>query len=71
MGRHSNLIVLDQDGKIIDAIKRVNEEMSSVRQILPGMSYTLPPPQLHKVSLMDAGPAQIVERVYGGRDVPR
>ena len=70
MGRHSNIILIDQNNRILDAVKRVDEEMSSVRQILPGMSYTLPPPQLHKVSLMDAGPAQIVERVYGGRDVP-
>ena len=45
MGRHSNLIVVGQDGKIIDAIKRVDPEMSSVRPVLPKMKYVLPPVQ--------------------------
>ncbi len=43
MGRHSNIIVIGSDGRILDAIKRVNDEMSSVRPILPGMRYELPP----------------------------
>lgn len=67
MGRHSNIIVLDQNGKIIDAIKRVNDEMSSVRMILPGLSYTLPPAQ-DKLSLVEDGIGEIVERVRSGKD---
>ncbi|WP_028510454.1 NFACT RNA binding domain-containing protein [Ruminococcus sp. NK3A76] len=43
MGRHSNLIILDNEGKIIDAIKRVGQDMSSVRPVLPGMIYEAPP----------------------------
>ena len=43
MGRHSNLIILDGEGKIIDAIKRVGQDMSSVRPVLPGMIYEAPP----------------------------
>jgi len=43
MGRHSNLIILDGEGKIIDAIKRVGQDMSSVRPVLPGMLYEAPP----------------------------
>ncbi len=43
MGRCSNLIVINSDGKIIDSIKRVDEEMSRERMVLPGMRYTLPP----------------------------
>ena len=39
MGRHSNIILTDDNYKIIDAIKRVNEQMSSVRQIFPGLNY--------------------------------
>ena len=39
MGRHSNIILTDDKYKIIDAIKRVNEQMSSVRQIFPGLTY--------------------------------
>lgn len=43
MGRCSNIIIINADGKIIDSIKRVDLEMSGERPILPGMTYTLPP----------------------------
>jgi len=67
MGRHSNLIVLDQDSRIIDAIRRVDLETSSVRQILPGMRYALPPAQ-DKLSLLETTPERILERLGAGRD---
>ena len=57
MGKHSNIMLLapqadsDNDAeidisnaKILDSIKRVTEDMSRTRQILPGMLYQLPPP---------------------------
>lgn len=43
MGRHSNLILINSEGKVIDSIKRVGEDMSSVRLVLPGITYALPP----------------------------
>lgn len=43
MGRYSNLILIDENGKIIDSIKRVDSEMSSKRLVLPGMIYETPP----------------------------
>ena len=44
MGKHSNIILIDKSSlKIIDSIKRVNEDMSRIRQILPGMVYEYPP----------------------------
>ena len=43
MGRHSNIIFVDRNGKIIDSAKRVNETMSSVREVLPGLRYERPP----------------------------
>ena len=43
MGRCSNLVVIGADGKVIDSIKRVDEDMSRERLVLPGMRYTLPP----------------------------
>lgn len=52
MGRCSNLILINSSGKIIDSIKRVGEDMSSVRMVLPGMTYTLPPRE-EKLSLLD------------------
>jgi len=45
MGRHSNIILVDENGKIIDSIKHVNEAMSRVRQVLPGLPYSPPPAQ--------------------------
>lgn len=43
MGRCSNILLIGQDGRVIDAIKRVSDEMSRVRRVLPGIQYTLPP----------------------------
>jgi predicted ribosome quality control (RQC) complex YloA/Tae2 family protein len=44
MGKHSNIILIDKDSsKIIDSVKRVTENMSRVRQILPGFYYENPP----------------------------
>jgi len=42
MGRYSNLVLV-QNGRIIDALKRVDFEDSQVRQLLPGLPYTVPP----------------------------
>lgn len=45
MGKYSNIILIDGEGIIIDALKRVDAEMSSQRLVLPGLQYRLPPPQ--------------------------
>lgn len=45
MGRHSNIILVDEAGKIIDAIKHIDFSVSSVRQVLPGLNYEFPPSQ--------------------------
>ena len=42
MGRHSNIIFMDDTGRILDSIKRVPLDVSSVRQVLPGMQYEYP-----------------------------
>ena len=41
MGRYSNIILLDENNTILDALKRINRSMSRVREVLPGGSYTL------------------------------
>ena len=43
MGRHSNLILLDGEGRIMDCLRRVDSDMSARRQVLPGLFYRLPP----------------------------
>lgn len=45
MGRYSNIILTDDMGKILDSIKHIDVTVSSVRQVLPGLSYSAPPPQ--------------------------
>lgn len=44
MGRHSNIILVDADGLIMESIKRVTPKMSRVRPVLPRRPYSLPPP---------------------------
>lgn len=45
MGKHSNIIFVDGDGTIIDSIKHISYQISSVREVLPGRTYTYPPAQ--------------------------
>lgn len=43
MGRCSNIVMINAEGKIIDSIKRVDLEMSRERPVLPGITYSYPP----------------------------
>ena len=43
LGRNANLVLADADGRIIDAARRVDADMSPLRQLLPGLIYRLPP----------------------------
>lgn len=49
MGRHSNIILLNEAGRILDAIKHVDSEISSVREVMPARQY-IPPPSQDKLS---------------------
>ena len=49
MGRHSNLILLDENGRILEAARHVTGDMNRVRQIQPGLTYAAPPSQ-HKLN---------------------
>ena len=42
MGKHSNIIFCHENGRIIDSIKHVSAQMSSVREVLPGRDYFIP-----------------------------
>ncbi len=53
MGKYSNLIFADGDMKIISSLKTVDFTTSSLRQVLPGMKYELPPPQDKKDPLCE------------------
>ena len=43
MGKYSNIIFVDDQNVIIDSIKRIGAHISSVREVLPGYDYVLPP----------------------------
>lgn len=62
MARHSNIILLDENGVVIDAVKRIDAAKSSVREILPGVPYELPPTQ-DKVNLLQEDARAAYERV--------
>ncbi len=56
MGKHSNLILIDRERKILGAAKHVGTSVSRYRQVLPGREY-LPPPGTEKIDPrgLDAG----------------
>lgn len=42
IGRGTNLVLVGADGRVIDCLRRVDADMSSLRQVLPGLLYRLP-----------------------------
>lgn len=52
MGRHSNIILTDENNIILDCIKHITHDKSSVREVLPGREYIMPPAQ-DKINTMD------------------
>ena len=58
MGRHSNLILTDQQGRILEAARHVSPDMSRVRQIQPGLTYQEPPAQ-EKLTPEDCSPTAL------------
>mgnify|MGYP000895444396 CR=1 FL=1 len=69
MGRHSNIILVD-DGIIVDSIKRVDLEKSSVRPVLPGLKYSAPPIKAGKLDLTLCIPDEIIKAAISGKDEP-
>lgn len=51
MGRYSNIILVDNNDTIVECVKRIDALKSSVREILPGLKYQLPPQQ-NKMNIM-------------------
>lgn len=74
MGKHSNIIFCRQDGTIIDSIKHISAQVSSVREVLPGRPYFIPHTmdkanpllvtQEEFLSLMGGTPAPVQKALY-------
>lgn len=58
IGRSSNVILVGQDGRIIDCMRRADFAGESGRSMLPGMIYRLPPKQ-DKVNFFDVSDENI------------
>lgn len=59
-GRNNNIILLSADNIILGCLKKVDEEMSPLRPVLPGLRYHMPP-RAEKTSLTLATSAQIAD----------
>lgn len=68
MGRHSNIILVDFQGQVLGAVKRVGAQLSR-RVILPGQPYTPPPPQ-GKTSYASLSPGRLAELMAEQGDGP-
>lgn len=63
MGKHSNIIFCDEDGKIIDSIKHIPAQVSSVREVLPGRKYFIPETQ-EKCNPLDTSEEEFLQKVF-------
>ena len=62
MGKHSNIVLIDGDGVIVDALKRVDVTLSSKRLVLPSLIYEMPPSQ-DKLSIETESTESIVDAI--------
>lgn len=62
MGRYSNMILINQDGRVMDSLKRVDAEMSRERLVLPNVIYELPPRD-NRLNFLTASPSEISQAV--------
>ena len=62
MGKHSNLILVREDGRVLDAVRHVNPLMSSVRTMQPGVIYELPSHN-HKADPLTVGTGEDFARL--------
>lgn len=64
MGKHSNLILLNAEGRIMESARRVSEDMSSYREVQPGLKY-LPPPPHGKLPYDCFSETELAQRLAG------
>ena len=66
MGRHSNIIIV-RDGRVVDSIKRVTDEVSSVRRVLPNIVYETPP-RVDRLNILETNAENIISALDGRTD---
>ncbi len=60
MGKHSNIMLVDENSTILDSIKHISHDTSSVREVLPGKKYVLPPSQ-DKLNILNLDKTSFIE----------
>lgn len=63
MGRHSNIILV-RDGRVVDSVKRVTDDISSVRRVLPNIEYETPPRE-DRLCLLDCSADDVLAAIEG------
>ncbi|MCI9082215.1 MAG: fibronectin/fibrinogen-binding protein [Lachnospiraceae bacterium] len=63
MGKHSNIIFCDENYKIIDSIKHISAQVSSVREVLPGRTYFIPETQ-EKCNPLETSEKEFFDNVF-------
>ena len=67
VGRFSNIILVDENGVITDAIRRVYLDTFSARAVISGTKYALPPSQENKIAVEDERFDLVVNSFTGGK----
>lgn len=62
MGQYSNIIIIDENNRIIDSLKRIDLTKSTVRQVLPGFEYKLPPQQ-DKINILKQSSKEALDKI--------
>ncbi|MFW6287637.1 MAG: Rqc2 family fibronectin-binding protein [bacterium] len=62
MGKYSNIILVNPEGIVLDAIKRVTDRISSERQLYPGIKYKYPPKQ-DKLNPLLVNQSKYIEKI--------
>ena len=70
IGRSANVILVGEDGRILDCIRRADFGGDALRRMLPGMIYRLPPRQ-EKLPFFETAPERLREMVQNAdRQIP-
>ncbi|MBQ6264403.1 MAG: NFACT family protein [Clostridia bacterium] len=63
MAKHSNIILINENGVVTDSVKRIDMTQSAVRQILPGTIYRLPPLQ-NKLNILQTDANTLCNHIF-------
>ena len=69
MAKNSNIILINEEGIILDSVRRVDATQSRVRQILPGFRYAMPPEQ-GKANILEMTGEEILSKISENGDMP-